>query len=215
MDHTIHDKAIMSFVLLDQLEWQAVDGGGGVWNAQGWIGGDIHRFWFRTEGAGGNGRVDNAEVHALYGRAIARWWEFVAGVRQDIEPGQPQTWAAFGIQGLAPYWFDVEATAYVGAAGRTHVRLESEYELLLSNRLILQPRVEVQIYGKRDPDRGVGAGLSTLDAGLRLRYEFRREIAPYVGIAWDRKFFGTADLAEAGGDATGDARLTVGLRLWF
>jgi copper resistance protein B len=102
-------------------------------------------------------------------------------VRQDFRPGDPQTWAAVGIQGLAPYWFEVEATGYVGAGGRTAAKLEVEYELLFTNRLILQPLVELELYGKSDPERGIGRGLSSLETGLRLRYEIRREFAPYVG----------------------------------
>lgn len=182
---------------------------------KGWIGGDLNRFWFRTEGERGGGRWGTAQAHALYGRAIARWWDLVAGVRQDLRPGTAQTWAAIGLQGLAPYWFEVEATAYIGASGRTHVRFETEYEWLLTNRLILQPLVELEIYGKPDSERRIGRGLSTANAGIRLRYEFRREFAPYVGIVWNRKFFGTADLAEARGEKSGSARLTTGLRFRF
>lgn len=214
--HAVHDNAVNSFVLFDQLEWQAGGGNAGLsWDNKGWIGRDRDRFWFRTEGESADGRVANAQAHLLYGRAIARWWDLVVGVRQDVRPGPAQTWAAVGIQGLAPYWFEVEATAYVGAAGRTHFRFETEYELLLTNRLVLQPLVEVEIYGKSDPERGIGAGLSSGDTGLRLRYEFRREFAPYLGVVWNRKFFGTADYAVAAGDKAGGARLALGLRLWL
>ena len=214
--HGVHDNTVTYYVLFDQLEWQSANHGTGLsWDNKGWIGGDRDRFWFRTEGDGEEGRLGTAQAHALYGRAIARWWDVVAGVRQDVRPGSAQTWAAVGIQGLAPYWFEVEATAYVGTAGRTHFRFETEYELLLTNRLILQPLVEVEVYGKADPERGIGAGLSTADAGLRLRYELRREIAPYVGVVWSRKFFGTADSAQAAGDSSEGARLALGVRLWF
>lgn len=216
MGHTVHDNAINYFVLFDQLEWQA---GGGVrrmnWDTTGWIGRDLDRFWFRTDGDGEDGGIADAYADLLYGRAIARWWDVVAGVRQDVRPGPARTWAAVGIQGLAPYWFEVEATAYVGAGGRTHFRFEGEYELLLTNRLVLQPLMELEVYGKADPERGIGAGISTADAGLRLRYEFRREFAPYLGVTWQRKFFGTADAARAAGEETGGARLAVGLRFWF
>jgi copper resistance protein B len=109
----------------------------------------------------------------------------------------------------------MEATAYVGESGRTHVHLKTEYELLFTNRAILQPLLELDIYGKRDPERGIGAGLSSVEAGLRLRYEFRRQFAPYVGVTWNRKLFGTADLAETAGDRTGGARLALGVRVWF
>ena len=213
---TVHDDAVFSYVLLDQLEWQAGDGVTGLsWDNKGLIGRDVNRIWFRTEGEAEDGDLGEAEAHALYGRAIARWWDVVVGVRQDVRPGPARTWAAVGIQGLAPYWFEVEATAYVGESGRTHLRLESEYELLLTNRLVLQPLVEIDIYGKSDPERGLGAGLSSLSAGLRLRYEIRRELAPYVGVTWNRKFFGTADLAKAEGEDIGEARLALGVRVWF
>jgi len=212
----VHDSAINHYVLFDQLEWQSHGGVNGLsWDTNGWIGGDRNRFWFRTEGDGEDGRLDDAQAHALYGRMIARWWDVVAGVRQDVRPGSPQTWAVVGIQGLAPYWFEVQATAYLGAAGRTHFRIETEYELLLTNRLILQPLAEIEIYGKADPAHRVGAGLSSVDASLRLRYEFRREIAPYVGVVWRRAFFGTADLARAAGEGVGGTRFALGVRLWL
>jgi copper resistance protein B len=214
--HTVHDDAVFSYVLFDQLEWQAGEGVWGLsWDNKGWIGRDVNRFWFRTEGESEDGDLEAAQAHALYGRAIGRWWDLVVGVRQDIRPGPAQTWAAVGIQGLAPYWFEVEATAYVGQSGQTHVRLETEYELLFTNRLVLQPLIEVEVYGKDDPERGVGGGLSSIDTGVRLRYEVRREFAPYVGVTWNRKFFGTADLARAEGEDTSGARFALGARVWF
>jgi copper resistance protein B len=214
--HPTHDRKVYSYVLFDQLEWQ----GGGEentisWDTMGWIGGDIHRLWFRTEGESGQSGVHEAEAHLLYGRAFSRWWDFVAGVRQDVRPDPAQTWAALGIQGLAPYFFELQATAYVGASGRTQARLEAEYEMLITNRLILHPRGEVNLFGKSDPQRGIGSGLSTAEAGLRLRYEFRREFAPYVGFAWNRKFGGTADFAKAIGEEPGRTRFTAGIRMWF
>jgi len=214
--HSVHDRAIHYFVLFDQLEWHSGHGRtGGNWDNKGWVGGDINRFWFRTEGEGEGGSLDAAQAHALYGRAIGRWWDLVVGIRQDVRPGSPQTWAALGIQGLAPYWFEIEATAYVGAEGRTHARLETEYEVLLTNRLVLQPLVEVEIYGKSDPEREIGAGLSTIEAGARVRYEIRREFAPYFGLTWSRKFFGTADFARESGEEVSGARLVLGARIWF
>ncbi len=215
MGHTMHDNAVNTFVLFDQLEWQGGGTAGAVsWDTRGWVGTDRQRLWVRTEGEAGAGRVADAQAHVLYGRRLFRWWDVVAGVRQDVRPGPAQTWAAMGVQGLAPYWFDVEATAYLGATGRTALRLETEYDVLVTNRLILQPLVEVELFGKADPARRTGAGLSTADAGLRLRYEFRRELAPYVGVTWRRAFFGTADQARAVGERTRDVRLTVGVRLW-
>ena len=214
--HTVHDDEVNFLALADELEWQGGDGDPGlVWKGRGWVGKDRDRLWFRTEGESESGRLESAELHLLYGRAISPWWDVVAGVRQDLRPGDPQTWAAFGVQGLAPYWFEIEATAYVGGSGRTRFTFETEYELLLTNRLILQPLVELDVHGKDDRERGIGAGLSEIETGLRLRYEIRREIAPYVGVTWTRKTFGTADLAREAGERVSGARVAVGLRLWY
>ena len=214
--HSVHDQALSYHVLFDQLEWQSVAGGTGFnLDTKGWVGGDRDRLWFRTEGDAADGHVGDAEAQMFYGRQFSRWWDVVAGVRQDVRPGPSRTWAAFGVQGLAPYWFEVELTGYIGAEGRTHFRGEVEYELLLTNRLVLQPLVEIELFGKSDPERGIGAGLSTTEAGFRLRYEIRREFAPYVGAVWNNKFGGTADFARAAGEGTGGARLVTGLRIWF
>jgi copper resistance protein B len=214
--HAVHDTAVHYYVLFDQLELEMGDGvTAGNWDNHGWIGGDVNRFWFRTEGDLEDGDFEEAQAHALFGRAIHRWWDIVGGVRQDVRPGPARTWAAIGLQGLAPYWFEVEATAYIGESGRTHFRVETEYDLLLTNRMVLQPLVELEIAGKADPERHIGAGLSSAEVGLRLRYEIRREFAPYVGIIWKRRFFGTADLAEAAGEDTSTARLATGVRVWF
>lgn len=205
-----------SFLLLDELEWRRTAAKHGMkWDALGWLGGDLNRFWFRTEGLADDGRLGEAEAHLLYGRAFARWWDLVVGVRQDFRPGPSQTWAAVGVQGLAPYWFEVEATGYLGEGEQTAARLEVEYELLLTNRLILQPLLEINVYGKRDLERGIGAGLSTGDLGLRLRYEVRRELAPYVGVTWSRRFGETRSLAAQAGDVDSGARVVAGVRLWY
>jgi copper resistance protein B len=214
--HTVHDAAVHSLVLFDQLEGQAGEGLGGVsWDATGWVGRDRGRLWFRAEGERAGGRLDQAQLNVAYGRAIARWWDATVGVRVDTLPGTPRTALAVGVQGLAPYWFEVEVAGYLEPSGRTHVRLETEYDLLLTNRLVLQSLVEVEVYGRADPERGIDAGLSTGELGLRLRYELRREFAPYVGVVWNRKFFGTADYAEAAGERSGGARLAVGVRFWM
>jgi copper resistance protein B len=213
--HATHDRRVNVFVLLDQFEWQGGENGGVSIDNKNWIGGDVHRLWLRGEGESSAGRPENAQIHAMYGRSVARWWDLVVGMRQDFRPGDPQAWLAVGVQGLAPQWFEVEVTGYLGQSGRTHLRLEVEYELLFTNRLILQPLIEAEIYGKDDPERGIGAGLSAFDAGLRLRYEIRREFAPYVGITWHRAMFGTADYARADGVDVGRARLVVGARTWF
>lgn len=207
-----HDDALNYYVLFDELEWQD---GALVWDATVWAGRDIDKLWLRAEGAREDGRTESSELEALWGHSFTRWWEFVAGVRQDVSPGQSQTWGAFGVQGLAPYKFDVEATAFIGESGQTSFQLEAEYELLLTNRLILQPLVEIQAFGKDDPERGVGSGLSTTEAGLRLRYEWRREFAPYIGVTWNRRWGDTADFSRLEGAEVEETRWIAGVRIWF
>ena len=213
--HAIGDTDIYTFVLLDELEWQADQSAGGLnWDAKGWVGGDRNRLWFRTAGQVDDGRLGDAEAHVVYGRAIARWWDVMVGVRQDVRPGPAQTWAAFGVQGLAPYWFEIEATGYVSDGGQTAARLEADYELLITNRLVLRPLVEFNLYGKSNLERGIGSSLSSTDVGIRMRYEFRRELAPYIGVTWNNTFGETRDLAEASGDEVSRVRVVAGLRLW-
>ena len=214
--HPTHDDKVNHFLLFDQMEWHTGDNHSGVnWDVKGWIGKDKDRFEYRTEGLYEDDRVPTAQAHALYGRMIGRWWDLVAGVREDFRPADPQTWAAFGVQGLAPYWIEVEATAYLTSGWRNHYRLELEHELRITNRLFLQPQIEMEIYGTDDLDHGFGKGLSTVDTAIRLRYEFKREFAPYLGVSWRQKYFGTADAAEAAGDTTGGSRLAFGVRLWM
>lgn len=214
--HQVHDSGINGFLLLDQLEYQDADEGSTLaWDASGWIGGDINRLWVRSEGERTNGVTEDAEIQLLYGRSIAPWWDVVAGVRQDFKPESPQTWAAFGIQGMALYDFEAEATAFIGENGQTAARLEGEYDILLTNRLILQPTAEANFYGKNDPERGVGSGLANTEVGLRLRYEIVRQFAPYVGVTWSRSYGKTADLIRDEGGGVDQARFVAGIRMWF
>ncbi len=214
--HAIHDKQLNSFFLLDQFEYQDADEGSALnWDASGWIGGDIDRLWLRSEGERTNGVTEDAELQALWGHSIGPWWDVVTGVRQDFKPGSAQTWGAFGIQGMALYAFEAEATAFIGENGQTAARLEGDYDILLSNRLILQPTAEVNFYGKNDPERGIGSGLANTEVGLRLRYEIFHEFAPYIGVTWNRAYGNTADLARDEGEDDNEARFVAGIRMWF
>jgi len=205
-----------SFVLFDRLEAVDLDDGRGeAWEAQAWFGSDLNRLWLRSEGERERGHTAAADLELLYGRSVTPWWDVVAGVKHDFKPGRSRDWAAFGVQGLAPYEFELSATAYVGEGGATAATVEAEYEVLLTNRLVLQPRVEVEACGKDDPERGVGSGLSTIEAGVRLRYEFTRQFAPYVGVAWERAYGGTADLRRYEGERIDDTHLVAGVRIWF
>ncbi|WP_409319480.1 copper resistance protein B [Pseudomonas sp. KCJK9016] len=214
--HQIHDSALNSYFLADKLEWQNGDDASTLaWDVSGWIGGDIDRLWLRSEGERSNGKTEDAEIQALWGHAISPWWDVVSGLRQDFKPGAPQTWAAFGLQGMALYNFEAEATAFLGENGQSAVRLEGDYDILLTNRLILQPTAELNVYGKNDPQRGLGSGLSNTEAGLRLRYEIRREFAPYIGVSWNRTYGNTAAYAREEGEDRSEARFVLGVRMWF
>ncbi|MFC6476240.1 copper resistance protein B [Pseudomonas asuensis] len=214
--HAVHDSAIHSYLLFDQLEWQDAKGGATLnWQVEGWIGGDVDRFNFRSEGQRTNGHTEEAEIQALWGHAITPWWETVVGVRQDFKPGSPQTWAAFGIQGEAIKDLDLEVTAFLGEGNQTGLRLEAKYDMMLTNNLILQPHTELNFYGKNDEARGTGSGLSETEFGLRLRYEITLQFAPYVGVSWNNTHGQTASYAREEGEDTHDARLVAGIRMWF
>lgn len=213
--HEVHDQRVFSYWLVDRLEWQDTEEGSLGWEGLAWVGGDINRVWLRTEGEASDGEVESGNAEVLYGRSITPWWDAVAGVRHDFGHGPSRTYAAFGFQGLAPYKFEVEATAFVGANGRGGATLEAEYDTLITNRLILQWQGETTLYAKDDPEIGVGSGLSTIEAGARLRYEFSRRFAPYVGVEFERAFGETADLRRLEGEPTRDTRLVAGIRFWF
>ena len=214
--HMEHPSEFNTYVLFNRLEATDGDHGRGqAWEAQAWFGGDINRVWLRSEGERADGEFESADLEVLYGRSVTPWWDVVAGVRHDFEPGPSRTWAALGVQGLAPYMFEVSATGYVGESGHTAANIEVEYEVLFTNRLILQPLVELEFHGKDDPARGIGSGLSKVEAGLRLRYEVRREFAPYVGIVRERVFGRTADFHRAEGEPVDDTLFVAGVRVWF
>lgn len=214
--HHLHGTSVQSYWLLDRLEVSDADNGTALgWEAMAWVGGDIQRIWLRSEGEAVDGRIEHGDMEVLYGRSVRPWWDVLAGVRQDVGEGPSRTWAAFGVQGLSPYKFEVAATAYIGQGGRTALRAEAEYDTLLTNRLILQWRAEANAYGKADPLAGIGSGLSTVEFGARLRYEITRQFAPYFGVEHDRAFGNTADLRRNAGHDAGDTRVVAGVRVWF
>lgn len=211
-----HAPAINHYVQFNRLEaWDAEHGSGQAWEGSAWIGGDLNRLWLRSEGERVDGRTEASDLEVMYGRSISPWWDVLVGVKQDFRPADSQTWAALGVQGMAPYKFEFAATAYLGESGHAAATVEVEYELLLTNRLMLQPLVELSFNAKDDPLRGIGSGLSKAEAGLRLRYEINRQLAPYVGFVHERVFGGTADYHRAEGESIRDTRLVLGIRFWF
>jgi len=211
--HEMLEDPFNRSVLFEELEVQAGDELD--WDASAWLGYAFNRLTIRTEGERSDGATERAELQLLWTHAFARWWDVVAGARADFEPGPTRNWAAVGIQGLAPYRFELQATAFVAEHGDTAARIEGGYELLITNRWILQPHVELNWYGQSDPVSRLGSGLSSVEAALRLRYEWRREVAPYVGLVRERLVGDTADFARAAGLDPDDSKLVAGVRLRF
>ncbi|MGN2246857.1 copper resistance protein B [Frateuria sp. GZRR35] len=193
IDMAMGDDPRFATLHVDRLEAVHTSRGDGQqWEVQGGYGNSRDKLWLRSEGERSGGRLGTADVELLWQHAVASFWDTQLGVRTDTGGGPGRQWVAFGIQGLAPYWFELEATGYIGPAGRTAARLRADYELLFTQRLVLQPELELNAYGKADPARHLGSGLSDIALGLRLRYEIRREVAPYVGGVWTRRFGSTA-----------------------
>ena len=209
------DRARFGKVMLDRLEWRDADESTYEWDAAAWYGGDFNKVWLATEGEQVDGSVTDARVEVLWDRILTAWWSTRVGAREDFGDGPTRDWFAFGVAGLAPGFFELEAMAFVGENGRTALRLSGDYDLLITQRLVLQPEAEVNIYGSADPERHIGSGLSDLEVGLRLRYEIRREFAPYLGVSWSKRFGDSADLAEAAGDDSDEVAWVVGIRAWF
>jgi copper resistance protein B len=213
----VMDQEILAHVLFNQLEgrWN----GSNTefrWDGQGWVGTDYDKLWIKSEGTlQSNGTLDDGQQQFLYDRAITTYFDLQGGLRSDIDSRPTRNWAAFGIQGLAPYFFDLELTGYVSGEGHLAAKLEASYDLLITQRLILQPQVELNLYSKSDPARLVGAGFSDIDTGLRLRYEIDRKFAPYIGVVYEGKFGQTASFARRAGESTGDVRFVFGVRVWF
>jgi len=202
-------------VLGDRLEYQE-DSDSTVYDVQAWYGTTYNRFVIKAEGDIADGTLEESSTDLLWGHALNAYFDTQLGVRLDqYNEGKDRQWLAIGIQGLAPYWFELDVTAYVGDDGRTALSAEAEYELLLTQRLILQPRAELNLYGKDDLDNRLGEGLSDLAVGLRLRYEFSRQFAPYIGVEWTDTYGDTADYRRAAGEDTSGTQFVAGLRFWF
>ena len=206
-----------SQIMFNLTEFQTRAGRDGYrWDGEAWIGGDIDRLWLKSEGEGVFGdRLDSAEVQALYSRAIGPYFNVQAGVRHDFGPGPDRSYATIGFEGLAPYWFEVEGALFLSDKGDLLGRLEGYYDQRITQRLILQPRVEFNLSAQDVPENRVGSGLSDAELGFRLRYEVTRRFAPYVGISHEAKTGRTADFARAEGEDPTTTSLVAGVRLWF
>ncbi len=204
-------------VLIDRLELRAREGRDGyAWEGDAWFGGDYDKLWFKSEGEGElGGSLEAAEVQALWSRSIRPFFDVQLGVRYDLRPRPDRAHLAIGIQGLAPYWFEIDAAAFVSTKGDLTARFEAEYDQRITNRLFLQPRVELDLAAQDVSELGIGSGLSSAELGLRLRYQFVPEFAPYIGVGYERRFGDSARFARADGDDVGGWSVLLGLRAWF
>ena len=220
-DMDMNDAARFGQIVVDQ--WELRDNGAarnGVWEAEGWYGGDYDKLVVRSEGDWPSGAPAQGRVELLWDRIATRWWSVQAGARYDAGDGPGKGWAAVGVRGLAPYWIDIEATLYLGSAGSVAGRLKAQTDLRVTQRLVLQPELELNGYSRADRARQQDAGLADIDAGLRLRYEIRRDFSPYLGLAWvrlagERAVDGAGDGAGQSAGAAEQLQWLIGVRFWF
>jgi copper resistance protein B len=211
----VDDQHIFYHALLNQLEGRFGDASAFRWSGEAWLGTDEHRIWLRSEGKLSGGQVQDSQQELLYSHPITTYFDAKIGARYDLDSLPGRGWGAIGVEGLAPLFFRVAATGYVSGDGHFAAKLEGSYDLLITQRLILQPQIEMNFYTMDDPARRVGSGLSDIDAGIRLRYEITRKFAPYIGITYDGKFGATAAFAASAGEPLNQVRFAVGLQTWF
>ncbi len=214
----ISDDRTYVHAFFDQLEERFGDGSYFRWDGQAWIGNDYNKIWLKSEGrynADNKGKVSDGDQELLYSRPISTYFDIQAGVRYDLDSKPGRAWGAVGIQGLAIGFWNVAVTTYASDSGHFALRTNASYDLYITQRLVLQPQFETNWYTRGDRSRGIGSGPSDIDAGLRLRYEFTRKFAPYVGVSFQRFFAGTAALRRKEGSSLEDTRFLTGLRTWF
>jgi copper resistance protein B len=211
----VDDQHVWFHAVLDQFEGR-FDGTNSLrWDGEVWSGTDTNRFWLKSEGQVEDDKLRDGQHELLYDRPLSTYFDLQGGLRYDLDDRPGRGWAAFGLEGLAPYFFHVSATGYASDGAHFAAKLTGSYDLLVTQRLILQPEMELNLHSKADPQRLVGSGVSNLDAGLRLRYEISRKFAPYIGVAYEKNFGRTESLAASAGEKTDPLRFLVGVRSWF
>jgi copper resistance protein B len=210
------DDPLLTKVMVNQLEIRDAEGSNPlVADIQAWIGKDLHKLTIKGEFERVNNNTEEAEVQLLYSQAISPFWDMQIGIRKDFKPTPQREWLAFGLQGLAPYWFELDNTVFIGKDGQVALRIDAEYDLMFTQKWALSPELEVNFHSKNDVETGTGKGLSDVSLGLRLRYEIRREFAPYIGVSWSKKFAATADFAHEEGESSSDVQFVAGVKMWF
>jgi len=209
------DNHVLVELMVDEFEFVDVaDENDFAWDLDVSAGGDLHKFWSKTRGHRGNDG-DETELQLLYSKAVLPFWDFQTGVRRDFDPARDRNWAVVGVQGLAPYFFEVEAELFLAEGGQTSLRVKGEYELLLTQRLILSPELEITGFGRDEPGTLSGSGLSELEFDVRLRYEVKRELAPYIGLGWHRLYGSSRDFARIAGRDEDELVFSIGVRGWY
>jgi copper resistance protein B len=210
-----HGDAVNNYTLVEEADITRFDGKWVAnWEVQGWIGGDVNKFWWRTEGETKGPRLEQSEFQALYSRNIAMFFDLQAGLRHDIQP-DARTYAVIGVQGLSPLFFETEAHAFFGFKGDVLLRLRQSFDLRITNRLVVQPLFETDIYLTRVPERLIAPGPAIIEAGVLTRYEITRRVAPYVAVMFERRLGESARLAQAAGENSGGWSIRTGVRFWL
>lgn len=214
--HDMNDDPLITMIKFDQLEWRNDHSENTLaWDAEAWIGYDANKLLLKTEGEKTAGNTEHSELQILYSHALSAFWDVQTGLRVDTEPGSTQNWLALGLQGLAPYFIEVDSALFFGESGDIAWRLKLEQEWLLTQKLALVPKIEMKFYGQNDHEHEQGSGLSKTEIGLRLQYEINRNIAPYIGVHAFKKHGNTAEHARNEGEDTDDAQLVLGLHAFF
>lgn len=214
----VHDNMLFYSFSSDRMEYRSLDEGEAwLWDVQGWIGRDYNKLYLESEGeyATGEDRFESIQTEFLYGRAISSFWDVRAGLRYDFEPDPERAFVVIGMQGLAPLWFEVDANLYLSEDGDLSFGMEAEYDIMLTQRLILQPRMELEASAQDVEEYGIGAGFSGIELGLRLRYEIHRKFAPYIGVSWESALGETANIIEDSGGDPDAAAFVAGVKFWF
>ncbi len=213
--YPVGDRRTYVHGLLDEFEGRLGADQTFRWEGEGWVGGDFNRLWLKSEGEVTRGQVSDGQQELFYDRPITPYFDLQAGGRYDLDSFRGRGWGALGVEGFAPYYATVSATLYASDSGHYASKIQVADEIRFTQRLILEPQAELNLYTRSDPARRLGSGVSDLDAGLRLRYEISRKVAPYLGVTYERMFARTADDVRAAGDRADDLRFTAGVRSWF
>ena len=211
----MEDDPTLASIIFNQFEVTDDSENTAIFDMDAWIGRDLNKLWIKSELKSVDGNLEESELQLLYSHGFARYWDVQVGLRHDFDPSPGRTWAAFGIQGLAPYFFESDITFFIGENGRTALRFDFEREFMFTQKLILTPEIEANFYGKDDREIGIGSGLSDMEIRLRLRYEIRREFAPYIGVTYAKKYGDTADFARIAGNNDTSTWITLGIKIWL